>query len=123
MLPTVELPPLIPLTCQLTTVSVVLTSVAVKICVAPVATLLTPGHTATCRAGAAREQTLWPATDGAFVVADVGVITTFAVSVRPASSVTVRATVPIPQVGATMVALELPLPRIERVRPPLTGPH
>src|SRR5258707_14831026 len=52
IVPTCESPPVIPLTCQVTESSVVLATVAVKVCVPlPGGTLLDPGHTASNTVG------------------------------------------------------------------------
>src|ERR1700731_4382464 len=89
IVPTLELPPAMPFTSHVTESSAVLATVAVKACVpVPAGTLPDPGHTATSAAGAAAEHDLVAALIGAVDTAEVGLRTTFAVSTRPASSVT-----------------------------------
>ena len=86
----------------------VLAALAVKACVPdPATTLAVPGHTATTGAGVLTEQDLSVAFVGAIDVAELGLNTTSAVSVFPASSVTVTRTVPYPQAGAVAVAVAL----------------
>src|SRR5712671_7005834 len=96
-----------PFTSQVTVSSVVLATVAVKVWPSPAGTLPDPGHTATCTAGAAAEHDLAVAPVGAVDTAEVGLRTTFAVSTRPASSVTATCTVAKPHDGAVTVAAAL----------------
>src|ERR1700739_1666023 len=58
--------------------------------------------------GGVNEHEVCPEVAGAIVVTAVGLTTTSAVSWRPASSVTVSATVPIPHAGSVTEALALP---------------
>ena len=123
MVPTVALPPATPFTCQVTAVLVVLPSVAARVSVEPVCTLSVDGHTSIWIDGATVEQPFCPAVDGALLLTELGVMTTSAVSVRPASSVTVSATVATPHEGAVTLALEVAAPEMLSVSPPLTGLH
>jgi hypothetical protein len=89
IVPTLESPPAIPLTCHVTESSAVLATVAVKVCVPlPTSTLLDPGHTASSTFGVATVHDLSVAAAGAADVTEVGLRITFAVSTRPTSSVT-----------------------------------
>src|SRR5215469_10299444 len=110
MVPIVALPPGMLFTCQLTSVSLVLARLAVRVSVAPACTLPLAGQTPSATAGALVEQEPCPAADGAAVVTELEVMTTLAVSVWPASSVTVSATVPTPQDGPATDALEVAAP-------------
>ncbi len=98
--PTAELPPAIPLTCQVTAAFAEFATYAANDCPAvPASSVAVAGQTATLTAGGAVVGTAGVALAGAVVVAEVGVITTSAVSCRPALSVTVNCTVPIPHAG------------------------
>ena len=105
-------PPAIPLTCQVTAVLALLVTAAVKAWVVnPDCTVELLGDTVTVtgKVGAiGARQALTPALAGALVVAAVALNTAWAVSVRPASSVTTTCTMKLPDVGATTMAL-LPL--------------
>ena len=103
--PTVVSPPATPLTSQLTAVFAELATSAVKSCApAPACTLEETGQTCTSIAGVVKLQPLDPdAVAGAVLDAEVGVITTSAVSVSPALSVTVKRTVEMRQLGAVTV--------------------
>jgi hypothetical protein len=108
IVPTVELPPVISLTCHVTESSVVLATVAVKACVPlPACTLVDPGHTATRTFGVVTVHDWLLAATGAADVTEVGLRITFAVSTRPTSSVTASWTVAYPQDGAVTVAAAL----------------
>jgi len=107
IIPTIELPPFTPLTLQVTTIFAVFVTAAVKVCMAPVSTVAVAGVTVTATGMAAAGHLLLFALAGAVVVADVALTTTSAVSVRPASSVTVNRTVNEPVAGATTVAVDV----------------
>lgn len=107
IIPTVELPPFTPLTLHVTAVFEVFVTAAMNVCMAPAFTVAVAGVTVTAT-GVTDAGHLPPfAFDGAVVVADVALTTTSAVSVRPASSVTVNRTVNVPVAGATTVAVEV----------------
>ena len=110
MLPTVVFPPATPLTCQLTALEAVPPTVALKVCVFPepatnvalvgeMPTAMRPDKSMSAR------QAVLPAPAGADVEAEFGVTVTSALSVLPASSVTVTRTVNDPLAGATTVAV------------------
>ena len=82
MVPTVALPPVTPLTSQVTDVFAVFPSVAVNVCAVPPAwTLSVVGQTATCIvAGVSEQAPVAETLPGAVVVAEVGLITISAVS-------------------------------------------
>lgn len=88
IVPTVELPPTMPLTCHVTVASAALTTVAVNVCVAWVCMLEVEGDTVTS-IGPQPSATAVPGV----LLAAVGVTTTSARSTRPASSVTARRSV------------------------------
>src|SRR4029077_4916763 len=106
MVPTVELPPVTPLTCQVTAMLFPSFTGAVNCCEPLTAcTFADAGATATLIGGGggiAVGHALLPALDGAVEVVLTVEITTSAVSVLPASSVTVRRTVVVPDVGALL---------------------
>jgi len=107
--PRVALPPVTLFTCQLTPVSVVSVTVAVKACVAvPARRVALVGETDTATGDATAtvpEQAFGPALAGAEVVAAVAEMVTVAASARfgSASSSTVSVTVNEPLVGAVIV--------------------
>src|SRR3954469_11022457 len=105
MVPTVALPPGILLTDHVTVLSVVFATDAVTDCWRPVTTWIEAGHTATNTFGVVIEQAGVAVSAGAVEVADVGLNTISAVSVRPPSSVRVKRSVPYPQDGAVTVAV------------------
>ena len=94
MVPIVELPPAIPLTCHVTDSSVVFATVAVNDCVSPVLMFAVIGQIATRIEAVEAEHEVTVAFVGALDVEDAGLSTTLAVSCRPASSVTVICAVP-----------------------------
>jgi hypothetical protein len=110
MVPTVVLPPAPPLTCQFTAVEGAPPTVALKVCVLPepATNVALVGEMPTAlrldRSISARQAVL-PAPAGADVEAELGVTVTSALSVLPASSVTVTRTVNDPLAGATTVAV------------------
>src|SRR5882757_7171013 len=105
IVPTVALPPGTWLTCHVTESSVVLATDAEKVCVPlPTSTLLDPGHTASTSFGDVTVHDFSVALAGAIDVAEVGLRMTFALSTRPASSLTATWTVAYPQDGAVTVA-------------------
>jgi hypothetical protein len=99
IVPTVALPPTMPSTRHVTDGSAAFATVAVNVLVAPVCTLDVAGDTATSTGAQASE----PAVPGVRVAA-VGVTTTSARSVRPASSVTSRRSVNEPVTGTSTAA-------------------
>jgi len=110
IVPTVALPPVIALTCQVTCVLSVSPTVAVKDCVVPLPAGRLPvvGDTETVTGDGtvmAVRQALVPAIDGAELVAVVELTVTVATSCLPASSVTVSVTVNVgvPVTGAVTV--------------------
>lgn len=106
IVPTVALPPAMPLTCHVTVEFSVLPTVAVNVLVPPLAsTLALLGETATVT-GFGQPKVL-VALAGADEVAELADTTASAVSCRPASSVTVSRTVKLPDAGATTVAVEV----------------
>jgi len=107
IMPTVELPPATSLTLQVTAIFEVLVTAAVKVCIAPVCTVAVAGVTVTATGFAAAGHFPLFALAGAVVVADVALTTTSAVSVLPASSVTVSRTVNEPVAGATTIAIDV----------------
>ena len=107
IIPTVELPPFTPLTLHVTAMFAVFVTAAVKVCMAPVSTVAVAGVTVTATGIAAAGHLPLFALDGAVVVAEVALTTTSAVSVWPASSVTVNRTVNEPVAGATTVAVDV----------------
>src|SRR3954463_2375706 len=104
-MPTVEFPPATPLTLQVTAIFDVLVTAAMKVCIAPVCTVAVAGVTVTATGFAAAGHFPLFALAGAGVVADVALPIPSAISVLPASSVTVSRTVNEPVVGATTVAV------------------
>lgn len=106
-MPTAELPPFTPLTLHVTAVFAVLVTAAVNVCMAPVCKMAVAGVTATATGIAAAGHFPLLALDGAVVVAAVALTTTSAISVRPASSVTVKRIVNEPAAGATTVAVDV----------------
>ena len=89
IVPTVESPPAIPLTCHVTESSVALATVAMKVWEPlPACTLLDIGQTASTTLGVVTVHDFSVALAGALDVAEVGLRTTLAVSTRPTSSVT-----------------------------------
>jgi hypothetical protein len=88
IVPTLKSPPAIPLTSHVTESSVVLATVAVKVCVLPATTLLDTGHTASSTLGVLTVHDFSVAAAGAVDAMEVGLRITFAVSTRPTSSVT-----------------------------------
>lgn len=106
--PTVALPPVIVLTCQVTCVLSVSATVAVKDCVVPLPACRLPlvGDTETVTGEGtemAARQAFVPALAGAELVAAVELTITVAGSFLPASSVTVSVTVNVPVAGAVTV--------------------
>ena len=102
-------PPVVPLTCQVTAVSMLSPTEAVKATGAPPAWALGPfGATATTVRG--MRQALLPALAGASVLALVGVMITVALLLCPPLSVRVSVTVTVPLLGAlTFVVAPLAL--------------
>jgi hypothetical protein len=90
-MPTVVLPPVTPFTCHVTTVFSVLPTVGVNVCVLPTSMLTLVGLTATVTGFG--QPSVFTAFAGAEEVAAADDTMTSAVSVFPASSVTVRRTV------------------------------
>src|SRR5258708_1983681 len=108
MVPTVALPPTTPATSQVAPVSEAFVMVAAKAAVPPPAgTLAVAGDIATVTRFSAARQEFVPAVAGAAVVAWVELTVTSALSVRPASSVTMSSTWKEPDDGATTVAVEV----------------
>ena len=110
MVPTVVLPPPTPPTCQMTALEAAPPTVALKVCVFPepainvalvgeMPTAVRPDISMSAR------QAVLPALAGADVAAELGVTVTSALSMLPASSVTVTRTVNDPLAGATTVAV------------------
>jgi hypothetical protein len=110
IIPTVELPPATPLTLHVTAIFAVLITLAENICVPPAAIFAVIGDTATDTEDAEHLPVL--AFAGAVVVAADALTATSAVSVLPASSVTVNRMVSDPLAGATTVAVEVFAPWI-----------
>lgn len=122
MVPTVALPPVTLLTCQVTAVFDEFVTVAVNDCVSPAWMLALAGDTDTVIADVpVLAQAFVPAVAGAVVVAALELTTTSAVSCRPTLSVTVSRTVYEPEEGATTVAVSVLLSGIETE--PLTTVH
>jgi len=113
IVPTLAFPPAIPLTSQLTEVSVASPTEATKSTVPEPAITFGPfGVIETTVIGA--EQAVLPALAGAVLVAPLEVSVTVSVSVRPAESVTRSVTVTgLPLLGAITVAL-LPVEPLTR---------
>ena len=116
--PTDELPPAIPSTLHVTTVLAVFASVAVNVCVAPAVSVAAPGATETVTDIADCGQVPLFAAAGTEVFVDDELRVTSAVSVRPASSVTVTWTTIAPDDGATTTALGVLAPCIGVVDEP-----
>jgi hypothetical protein len=107
IIPTVEFPPFTPLTLHVTAMFAVFVTAAMNVCMPPVGTVAVGGVTVTATGVADAAHLPLFALAGAVVVADVALTTTSAVSVRPASSVTVNRTVNEPVAGATTVAVAM----------------
>src|SRR5437660_11764821 len=99
MVPTVALPPVTPLTSQVTDVFAVFPSVAVNVCAVPPAwTLSVGGQTATCIvAGVSEQAPVAETLRGAVVGAELGLSTRPHVSWWYGPTVSVSPTVPSPQ--------------------------
>lgn len=106
-MPTIELPPFTPLTLHVTAIFALFATAAVKVSIPPVSTVALDGVTVTATGITAAGHLPLFAFAGAAVLAEVALTTTSAVSVRPASSVTVNRTVNEPVAGATTVAVEV----------------
>ncbi len=123
MVPTEALPPAMPFTSQITLVSLVFASVAVKVSVPP-PDLHTGrfGTDSDDHRPCARSTTQLGRGGWALLTSVVGVTITLAESLRAALSVTVKRTVATPQLGVVTLALAL-LTLVKVTDAPLTALH